>query len=500
MIRDRGEGGGLGTRANHAWVTRSWPTDVPSVVIRPIATNANSLRRHRRQVRSRTTGGIKRPAASEVPASVSDDTRRRGCIIDLLPSTAMTASAQDSGYVADLAALDEHVFRISQALAAVMASVDADPSTIRAMSRRLGISRHLAWQLGRIAEASELAGALAAMPGDRGWRTVFEAFQGAGCDPELLSDLRNAVAGLHDECERRRIDRRTITAMAGGGLDSASTQQVLLRWRERESLASAEVWGTFAEARIVTYFVVPSGTGDLLDIESISSIRGLHRLGPGPNLLMEIGVSAFGALDAPRVTAEATSDGSHDWFDRKHSSPGFESEVEVFDIDRTCHLHFEGRGTSPSRSIDVVTHEFLRNAAYIHAREPREVGTFGAPVLLPQRWFVLEVMLERTIDWSDRPDAAAYSQIPGVPRRNHWSEMQRMPMAESARRGARAGLPEELESIRVAHEDMLVDAARRVDRTIEDFEVHRLVVPWPMLASNLMLRWRLPSSDSDRTS
>lgn len=411
----------------------------------------------------------------------------------------MTASAQDSGYVADLAALDEHVFRISQALAAVMASVDADPSTIRAMSRRLGISRHLAWQLGRIAEASELACALAAIPGDRGWRTVFEAFQRAGCDPELLSDLRNAVAGLHDECERRRIDRRTITAMAGGGLDSAAAHRNLLQWRERASLASAEVLGAMGEARLVTYFVMPSGAGDLLDIESISSIRGLHRLGPGPSLLMEIGVSAFGADHARRVTADGTPDDSLDWFDRKHSSPGVESEVRIFEVDRTRHLHFEGLGTSPSRSIDVVTHERLPNAAYVHAREPREIGTFGAPVLLPLRWFVLEVMLERTIKWPRRPEAAAYSQVPGVPRRNRWPEMQRVPMLESVRSGWRAALPRELGSIRAAHQDMLVDAALRLGRSIEDFVPHRLVVPWPMVASNLMLRWRLPSSDLDPT-
>lgn len=84
----------------------------------------------------------------------------------------------------------------------------------------------------------------------------------------------------------------------------------------------------------------------------------------------------------------------------------------------------------------------------IASRTPDETGTFNAGILRPSQWFVLEVLVARSIRWPESPETAACRRLPGVPHRYHWSEMPRLPMTESAQSGLEAGLPEEFDDIR----------------------------------------------------
>lgn len=404
----------------------------------------------------------------------------------------MPDAPHNTGYASDLAALDRRATAVSDAVAAAIGAVVRDPTAIRACGRVLGISRNLAWKLVRIAGAADLAGVLSSSPGGRGWRLVLEALTANGCDADLVRGLRDAVDRLDAEIAARGIDRRTLASMAGGGLDSPASREEQRRLREQATHANATVWGVLAEVSISSYLVVPSGTADLLDLESILSIRGLHRLGPGPTVRIQADTTAYRGDDPRRVAAHLDETEAAACFDHDHSTPGVESELVVRKVGGSPIVHFEGAGTSPVRPVDVVFHEHLERAAYVHARQPHEVGTFGAGVLVPARWFVLEVLVERSIPWQDPPEAAAYSQVHGIPPRNHWSELQRLPMTESAGSGLDADLPDDLDGVRAAHHAVLADAAARLDRSLADFTTHLVAVPWPVLASNVMLRWRLP--------
>ena len=410
----------------------------------------------------------------------------------ILSRPVIRESTPTTGYAADLAALDARATAVSDAVAAAIHSVVPDPTAIRACGRVLGISKNLAWKMVHIAGAADLATVISASPGPRGWKLVVEALENARCDPGLVEHLRSAIARFDREIKDRDIDRRTLASMAGGGLDSAASREEQRRLREQATLANATVWGVLAEASISSYLVVPSGRDDLLDIESVSSLRGLHRLGPGPSVPIQVGTSAYRDNDPQRVTASMPDGEPDTLFDREHSTPGVESELVLEQGDSTGIVHFEGGGTSPTSPVDVVFTERLEEAGYAHARHPHEIGTFGSGVLVPSRWFVLETFVERSIPWHETPEAAAYSQIHGVPPRNHWSEVQRLQMTEATQSGLDADLPDELDSIRAAHHMVLADATERLGRSLADFTSHLVAVPWPVLASNLMLRWRLP--------
>jgi hypothetical protein len=392
------------------------------------------------------------------------------------------------GYADDLAVLEHRAIALAEAVDAVLLVSVPDPTAIRACGRVLGISRTLAWKLIRLAGAVDVASVLSALPGGRGWGTIMTGLERVGCDPRLLDDLRNEIDRFDAEITARGLDRERLAAMAGGGLDSEAVRRSQSRWREQATHATSRIWGVLAEVRIASYLVVPSGTDDLLDLASVSSIRGLHRLGPGPNPRLQMTTGAFRGATDGRIAPLASAD----WFDAAHSTPGVEDELRVHAFDSGCHVHFEGSGTSAVQPVDIVFREHLREAAYEYARHPREIGTFGAAVLLPSRWFVLEVLVDRSIAWDPLPEAATFSQLTGMPPRYRWSDVQRLPMFETVESGLDVDLPEELEAVRRPHHEVLVDAAGGLGRTLADFSTHMVVVPWPVLSSNVMIRWRLP--------
>ena len=405
----------------------------------------------------------------------------------------MTTS-EDTGYIADLTAMEQRALAISSATSEAIQATVSDPTAIRACGRVLGISRTLAWKLIRLSTATDLAGILSAMPGNRGWLTILDALRRTRCDARIADRLQDEIERFDAMAEHRGLDRQALVAMAAGGLDSDLSREENRRLREQGFHAMSLMWGVLAEVRISSYLLVPSGSKDLIDLVSVSSLRGLHRVGAGPNPRIQMTTAAYLDSDGKRHMPMESGHQSKHWCDRRHSTPGIESELKVHEDHAGRHIHFEGSDTSPTRKVDAIFCEHLEEAAYQHARTPREVGTFGAGILLPSRWFVLEVLVDRSIPWIDPPEAATFSQLPGMPQRFHWPEMQRLPMTETAQSGLDADLPEELDSIRVAHHRVLTDAAARLGRSLADFQTCIVAVPWPTLSSNVMLRWRLPAA------
>jgi len=408
----------------------------------------------------------------------------------------MTPTAPDTGYAADLTALEGRGRTLSAAVGAALRSTVPDATAVRACGRALGLDKNLAWKIVNLASAADIATVLSCLPGRRGWRKTIEALAASACDPRLVEDLRIAIAAFDDEIATRGIDRTTLAAMAAGGLDSERSLTEFRRLREQATLANAVLWGTEACVSGATYLVVPSSDDDerdLLDILSLSWRHGLHRTGPGPRCRVFMATSAYAVDDSDAVLGAPLSTDGPPRLIPELSSPTAARELHIHRHDGRSHVFLDGAGTSPTRPIDLVFAERLPRAAYVHARQDGELGTFGAAQHLPSRWAVLEVLVHRSIAWSESPEAATYSQITGPAPRNHWSDVQRLPMAEIVRSGSPVDLPDELRDHRERHRRILTFAAERLDRSLADFTAHQVVVPFPVLSSNLLLRWRLPS-------
>ena len=374
----------------------------------------------------------------------------------------------------------------------MLAATVRDPTAVRACGRVLGVDKNLAWRLVRLAGAHDLAGVLASRPGSRGWGLAFEAFARAGCDPSLVAVLATARMRFEQEILDRRLDERTLRLLAFGGLESNQGREEILAIRREGFELAARRFGTRAEMLGTAYLVTPSGEGDLLDLTAVTTCLGLRRIGPGASFEIHRGTNSVSNCRPERIRSSIEAHRGMGSLVPSLSSPNAAEELLVAANPAINVVHFRGGGDPASQGIDAVFVESLPKAAYADARHPGEVGAFGAPALVPAVWFVLEVLVDRSVRWGEIAQGAMYSQIAGPVNRLQYFEQQRLPMAESPESGVDAALPEELGDLRGPHRAALEHAVAGIERSLDDFTVHRLVVPHPPLCSNIRMLWRLP--------
>lgn len=381
---------------------------------------------------------------------------------------------------------------LSEALSAAVAAVVRDPTAVRACGRVLGVDKNLAWRLVRLAGSSDLAGVLSSRPGSRGWGLAVAALDRAGCEPRLVADLVAARQAFEQEILDRRLDERTLRFLAFGGLETDEGREEILRIRRDGAERAASRFGTRADALATAYLVTPSGEDDLLDLTAVTMLFGLRRVGPGPSLVVHRGTNSGSEWRPDRIRSPIEAHRGIGSLVPSLSSAGAVEQLFVAANPAINMVHFRGAGEFTSQGIDAVFIESLPKAAYADARHPGEQGAFGAPALVPTTWFILEVLVDRSVRWGANAEAAMYTQIAGPVNRLRFFEQQRLPMVELPESDVDPDLPEALGSVRTSHRAALEHAAAGCGRSLADFTLHRVVVSHPPLSTNIRLRWRLP--------
>ncbi len=109
---------------------------------------------------------------------------------------------------------------VARELQAIVREMSADlfpiDASVRRIGRRLDLRVNLAWKFGRMLRAEEVPEIVAAIPGDRGRRTVLEALESARIDASLLARLRDAFDRFDQVCESLGIESTELAVMAGG--------------------------------------------------------------------------------------------------------------------------------------------------------------------------------------------------------------------------------------------------------------------------------------------
>ena len=385
---------------------------------------------------------------------------------------------------------------LSEALSAAIGAVVRDPTAVRACGRVLGVDKNLAWRLVRLAGSSDLAGVLSSRPGSRGWGLALAALDRAGCEPRLVADLVAARQAFEQEILDRRLDERTLRFLAFGGLETDEGREEILRIRRDGGELAARRFGTRADALATAYLVTPSGEDDLLDLSSITMLFGLRRVGPGPSLEIHRGTNSGSDSRSERFRSPIEAHRGIGSLVPSLSTPAAAEELFVAANPAINAVHFRGSGDAAMRGIDAVFIESLPKAAYAEARHPGELGSYGAPALVPAAWFILEVLVERSVRWGGSAQAGMYTQIAGPFNRLRFFEQQRLPLVELPESDVEVDLPDEMGGLRKPHRAALELAAAAGGRSLADFTIHRLVVSHPPLSTNIILRWRLPSGAS----
>ncbi len=143
----------------------------------------------------------------------------------------MTVPERNSDLTATFATLSTHTTKLRIAMQEALEKVLPLSSGARACGRALGLKRSLGWQVYALANASDAATTLRALPRVQGWDFILQAFARSGCPARELNALRAEAKALESFLRLSRIDRDLLRAAACGGLDSARETNAMLRAR-----------------------------------------------------------------------------------------------------------------------------------------------------------------------------------------------------------------------------------------------------------------------------
>ncbi len=391
--------------------------------------------------------------------------------------------------------------RVSDAARVALAETVAEPSVARATGRVLGIDKSLAWKLVSLAQAPDPGEAISMFPGPRGWRQIIEALSRNGVSRKSLDELRQALTELERESERRGFDRRRLRSLASDSDSSDRGRHETWRLRESASVANSAIWGMSAGTLVASYLLHPAEDANDLAISAMTMFLGLHRSRPGP----EMAIHRRSRIRSTDGEEAASGDDGFVIDCDDLCSPGAVEQISTRVDLSGPYVAFRGDRTSPANPADLVFGERIPSKAYVFAREPDEQASFGLPIWVPVQSLVLEVLLHRDIPWAGSPTPVGLSELVSSTHQLPWRALHEFPIAEAVE----PAFPLEAEgtlappslgsgvspSATTAYTAAITRAAEAIGGRPEDFVRHRLVVPHPLLSSNVVLRWTMPTRD-----
>lgn len=372
-----------------------------------------------------------------------------------------------------------------------------DPSSLSDTARRLGVTRNLAWKLGKVLGEDDLYTAVQHLPGDEGITILEQAMRRAGATPDSLGSLRAALDRFDHVIQVHVGDRNTLSLILDGmgGINSGDR---LKQSRKLAFRGNSGVWGLQARVRSTLSVIAPSAADPLLvDVATVGGLIDLRRLRPNirwpllrPRLYHDDGTPIeFASNEQP---IEPTSDPSP----AGRASPLLIREFcsanmpEIHAIRTRLGWDYE-LGDGPVGNLGAFTCFFGRivrgaSAAYRTTQDP--LAELFSQVTLPVETMIFDVLVHRDFPHLMSPQVLLLSSPEGGgPGRAE----QSIPL--EARAVEISGRPPMLGTPQIPrYEELLARVFERGGWNMRDFRAIRLTIDYPPMHSVAVLRSELP--------
>jgi hypothetical protein len=334
-----------------------------------------------------------------------------------MPAPAPTQSA--SGYIPEI---EQALLAFRAALIRCLRAVAVEPASGSAIANRLGLNRHLAWQIATLAEQSSPGPALSALPGVKGLELFLEAAAKAGAGGAELNPLKQALAELEQHISRHAGDRANLALLATAWSEDPSSvpSETLRREGQR---AQAALLGSKVKTQVRGVIFGPSrqGSPKHVSMATYQTFDGLVRLRRGQHSRLfyeEAAVHDDGSAAMNPAHFEEHMRSKYKLLAAMSSGP--ESQIEV---------HVEGRrgwvtlGPGALGNQAQGTWSFTGTPRYEPPRyrsEQDQLNQIGILSYLPTETLLLDFLFERSIAAESDLDAISawcFDGSTGYPRR-----------------------------------------------------------------------------------
>jgi hypothetical protein len=383
---------------------------------------------------------------------------------------------------------------LRKSLGSMVSACGMRPAEPQDMARRLGISRNLTWKFSKVLCAHDLFEAMHHLPGDEGVEIMIRAAEKSGVEQPLAEDVRHALAAFNHVVQVHSGDRATLEMMLDGWGSRGGSER-LEQSRKLAHRGNCGVWGAQARVRSQTDIVAPNRENpDQLDLALIGGIVDFRRLRPNirwplfrPRLYHD---NYTTMVHAPGEEAldPAYADARGPKLLSKFCSPNMPAIRLAEEPTGPVYELSEGP-VGNTGAFNCFFGTVVRAAANKYAAPGDEHGELSTLMLLPVEWLQFDLLIHHDLDVA--PDQLDAFMVGRLGNANFEAGSMRLPFDEKP--VELNGQPPVLSSSLVEGYDEIMDyTLTRLDRSIRDFRAYRLLVRYPLMHSNVIVRFPLP--------
>ena len=394
----------------------------------------------------------------------------------------------------ELERLSIQVNAVQTALRGALDGIASDESGARACGRALGLTRSLGWLIWNTAFAPDLPAALRAMPGDKGWKMLFEGLARRGCAPTRVAALTQAVQDLKTALRARNLHPTLLRSISSGALDTQveSRRMTLARKRARE--AAEVMYGVRSTITCSGMVIGPPDAEGGVDTVGVVLFDGLARLRPGPEWPIFEGLLNYGN---PAFESTQLQPSSVAWTLDHICTPGTVGSLLRPSRSADHLVVFADRGDASCKPIRAAFGQrALRCGRVTATADSGPVHPHVSMIVtVPTKLASFDVLVHEAVPMHAIPAGALYGPPDPWPTTDlshgmpHRLEAKRLPLEATVEQLQEEAPPAGISALRTPWREMLALAIGAVPAEAHEFRRYRLTVKDPPMHGRILMRW-----------
>lgn len=168
--------------------------------------------------------------------------------------------------------------QLRRAVAEMCDSVAGGVRKSRDVQKIFGVSTKLSWQIFKLAGPGDAMSLAPHVPKAAAMKGLLDAAAKHGVPAHIIDKVRAAYSAFEHLIETHAGDRTSFESMASGLTGSSAGQQTDVQHRKAIFRGHSHCWGSQVDTRIITHLIHPGSAPKKYDLAAIRSKFGLRRL------------------------------------------------------------------------------------------------------------------------------------------------------------------------------------------------------------------------------
>jgi hypothetical protein len=333
------------------------------------------------------------------------------------------------------------------------------------------------------------------VPGTSSLEKVIQASVRHGADAEVVAKARAAVIDFRKMISEHAGDRPTLDLIIDG---ARSTKSPLELSRKLAFRGNSGLYGVQARTRILCHFLSPNRDDPTrLDMATVSGYVGFRRLRPSvrwPIFMVRSWTEgrADQLVNGGWEPLEASESSARGFPIVKSFSHGNTPEIRPVKTAEGCDFVLGEGPVGNEGAFDCFWGEMMRGAVDLYAAAEGDTGEFGAAITAPAETLISDIVVDESLSFALKPEVLVFGRIfaQGQPTGAR-DDPTIIPISQSTTE--LPGSPPLVTTPLVPRYAQLVrQVFQRMDWDPKRFRGVRLLMEYPPLGSDVILRFQLP--------